>query len=101
LWRRLWLIMLCALVAGGVALAVSFNTPPTYQATSKLLINQARSPADVQYNDILASERTARTYAELMARPSMLAQVFTQLGLDPATIESQISDLRVQAVRDT
>ncbi len=101
LWRRLWLIALCALVAGGVALAVSLNTPPTYQATSKLLINQARSPADVQYNDILASERTARTYAELMARPSMLAQVFTQLGLDPATIESQISDLRVQAVRDT
>jgi non-specific protein-tyrosine kinase len=101
LWRWLWLIVLCAFLGGLSALLVSLNTTPIYEATSKLLINEARSPADVNYNDLLASERSARTYADLMTRDSSLVETFTRLGLDPATIEDQITDLRVTPVRDT
>ena len=104
-WRWLWLVVLCALVAGAAAFLVSLNMTPIYQAASKVMINEARTPAGgvygANYNDILASERVARTYADLMKRDSVMAEAFVQLGLDPALVESQITAVTVSPVRDT
>jgi len=91
---------LCALLAGGVAYLVSRNMTPAYQASSKVMINEART-ASANYNDILTSERVARTYADLMKRTSTLREVFVRLGLDPALAASQIDAVTVTPVRDT
>ena len=100
-WRWLWLVILCALLGGAAAYAVSLNMTPTYQASSKVMINEARTPSAANYNDILASERVARTYADLMTRPSVLEEAFVRLGLDPALGAGQISAVTVSPVRDT
>ncbi|MFN8468107.1 MAG: polysaccharide biosynthesis tyrosine autokinase [Caldilineaceae bacterium] len=100
-WRWLWLVVLCAVVAGAAAFLVSLNMTPIFQAESKVMINEARTPTAANYNDILASERVARTYADLMKRDSVMAEAFVRLGLDPALVKSQITDVTVSPVRDT
>lgn len=100
-WRWLWLVVLCAVIGGAAAFLVSINMTPIYQASSKVMINEARTPTATNYNDILASERVARTYADLMKRDSVMAEAFVRLGLDPALVESQITAVTVSPVRDT
>ena len=101
--RWSWLILLCALIAGAAAYFVSINTTPVYQATSRLMINEARTGGPANYSDILASERSARTYAELLQRSTTLRTALVQLGLDPdaAQVATQITNISVTPVRDT
>jgi non-specific protein-tyrosine kinase len=100
-WRWLWLVVLCALVGGVSAYLVSLGMTPTYQAASKVMINEARTPTSTNYNDILASERVARTYADLMRRETVLAEALVRLGLDPLLADTEISAVTVTPVRDT
>jgi len=98
--RWLWLIVLGTVLAGGTAYVVSKNTTPVYQASTTLLISQARNPTSPDYTAILTSERLAKTYAELLTKRPVLEEVARRLGLElkdgkfPAT-------LNVQPVRDT
>jgi len=98
--RWLWLIVLGTVLAGGTAYVVSKNTTPVYQASTTLLISQARNPTSPDYTSILTSERLAKTYAELLTKRPVLEEVARRLGLElkdgkfPAT-------LNVQPVRDT
>jgi non-specific protein-tyrosine kinase len=100
-WRWLWLVVLCALAGGAAAYLLSLTMTPTYQAAAKVIINEARTPSATNYNDILASERVARTYADLMKRQSVMDEAFVRLGLDPALAESQVTAVTVSPVRDT
>ena len=67
--KWLWLVVLCAVAAGGVAYVVSKKSTPIYQASTKLLVNQASSASQLSpgYTDILSSQQLARTYANLLA----------------------------------
>ena len=97
----LWLLVLAGLLAGVAAYVTSSLTTPIYSSTATILINEARTASSATYQDILTSERVARTYAELMTRQPMLAEVAFQLGLDPETFGKQITDISVTPVRDT
>jgi uncharacterized protein involved in exopolysaccharide biosynthesis len=82
IWRWLWLIIVCALLAGGAAYAVSANTAPVYQSSISLLINQARSGnSSADYSALLTGERLAKTYAELMRKRPVLEAVIANLAL--------------------
>ena len=99
--RWAWLVILCAILAGGVAFLYSMNQTRIYSASSKVLVNEARNPATANYNDILLSERLARTYANLMQRDSTIEDTFVRLGLDPAAVRRQVVSVAVAPVRDT
>jgi len=105
--RWFWLILLCGVVAGASGYGTSLLATPIYQAKSTLLVQQARNPGDVQYNDILASQRIATTYAQLMARQPILERVAAMLGVDIAVVDAKdnsatgVTDIKVAAVRDT
>ena len=99
--RWAWLVILCAIIAGGVAFLYSMNQTRIYSASSKVLVNEARNPATANYNDILLSERLARTYANLMQRDSTIEDTLTRLGLDPAAVRRQVTSVSVAPVRDT
>ena len=73
LLRWWWLILLAGIVAAATAYITSSQLTPIYEATSKVLINQARSPSGSDYTDILTSERIARTYADLSSTLSIYA----------------------------
>ena len=99
--RWAWLVILCAIVAGSVAFLFSMNQTRIYQASSKVLVNEARNPATANYNDILLSERLARTYANLMQRDTTINDTLVRLGLDPAVVRRQVAAISVTPVRDT
>ena len=94
IWRRLWLIALCALLGGAAAYFASSNMTPIYRAQTRLMINEAQSSTTTNYSDILASERSARTYAELLQRGAMLQGAFTRLGLDDEAVAGRAGNRR-------
>lgn len=100
-WRWAWLIILCTALAGIAAYFVSINLSPTYRATARVMINEARNPALATYNDLLTSERSARTYAQLMARPTMLRQTLSQLGMNPDAVGEHLTSVNITPMRDT
>lgn len=99
IWRWLWLIILITLVSGGAAYFLSTVATPIYQARTTLLISEARGTAD--YQDILASERMARTYAELMTQGALLDEVAATLGLTPRIFDGDVTAIRVETIQDT
>ena len=103
IWRRLWLIVLCALLGGAAAYFASSNMTPIYRAQTRLMINEAQSNTSSSYSDILASERAARTYAELLQRGTMLQGALNRLGLDDEALAraGQVTGVTVTPVRDT
>ncbi len=100
LWHWAWLIVLCTLLAAVSAYIASSLAVPVYQATSKLLIDQANNPT-TNYQDIITSERIARTYAELMQREKLLVSLAEKLNVDPKVLMGTLTDIAVTPTRDT
>lgn len=102
IWHWSWLLILCAVAAGAAAYVASTFSTPIYQAASRVLINEARNAGgNANYQDILASQRIATTYAELMTRGPILDSVSSQLGLERTRFNEEVTDISVSAVRDT
>jgi non-specific protein-tyrosine kinase len=94
-----WLMIVCSLLAGGLAFAFSRNSTPVYQASATLMVNQASNPATAAaYSDILTSERLARTYASLLVSRPVLEETARRLGVDVGALQGTIS---VTPVRET
>lgn len=100
IWQWAWLIVLCTLLAGTGAYVFSILSVPVYQASTTLLIDQARNP-NASYQDLLSSERIARTYAELMRRDTTLAEVASEFGVEPEIFDDVLTDISVTPLRDT
>jgi non-specific protein-tyrosine kinase len=97
--KWLWLIVVCALVAGGVAYIVSKRSTPIYQASATLLVSQAANPTNSYgYAEVLTSERLARTYANLLTGWPVLEETAGQVGVKPETLRGAVT---VTPVRDT
>lgn len=100
LWHWGWLLLLCTLLAGAAAYVASTLAVPIYQATATLLVDEARNPT-ASYQDLLTSERIARTYAELMQRETTLAKVAQQFGIELDVLQDALTSIDVTPVRDT
>ncbi len=104
--KWLWLIVLGSVLAGGMAFVVSRNMTPVYQANTTLLITPGGAQGLDNYTNLMASERLARTYAQLVVSPSILQQTYQRVaeiwGAD-ATNRRPLSGFSVSAepVRDT
>ena len=103
--KWLWLVILCAVVAGGMAYIVSKKSTPIYQASTKLLVNQASTASQLSpgYTDILSSQQLARTYANLLADGPVVEGMAQRLGLptDQGSISRLQRDISVAPIRDT
>jgi capsular exopolysaccharide synthesis family protein len=101
IWHWSWLIVLCTVMAGASAYIVSTFSVPVYQASTTLLINQARNPTTTDLADLTTSERIAQTYAQLMKRDTILTEVSDQLKLDKQVFNQTVTGITVTPVRDT
>jgi succinoglycan biosynthesis transport protein ExoP len=81
LWRRLWLIVVGALLLAAVAFAVSSSLAPVYRATVTMQVDQPSS-APLVYASIAAGEDLALTYSELLRTRTLLGMVIDSLGLE-------------------
>jgi capsular polysaccharide biosynthesis protein len=94
-------VIVCGILAAGCAYFISSRTEPVYQAETRVLVNQATSgSAGIEYSDIMANERLARTYSELLKVSPVLETTIEELGL--LMTANDLKDLvQVQMVRDT
>jgi non-specific protein-tyrosine kinase len=103
----LWLIVLAALLAGTSSYIVSrWFVEPVYQASTTLLIQPSNAYGTTEYADIMAGQRAAATYAEIVRSRPMRENALEALGYDitdqEAFREQRIAfDLTVQPLRDT
>ena len=98
--RWLWLIALATVLAAAAAYGISKQIQPTYQSTTRILINQAPASQQTDYTSILTSERLAQTYAQMITAQPILDEVIQNLnlGLTPTKLKEATT---VQLVRDT
>ena len=101
-----WLIILGALLSGGSAFVVSRNMTPVYAVSTTLLVTPGSAQALDNYTSLIASERLAQTYAQLLQSAPILEETYQRLQsqsvADPeaSTAAPQFS-VSAQPVRDT
>jgi polysaccharide biosynthesis transport protein len=81
-WNWAWLLILCALLAGGIIYWTSNRQTRIYQASALILIDSApniQSALDVQ--TLYASQQLAATYAQEMTTTPVLDEVAKRLKL--------------------
>lgn len=98
--RRLWLIILAIALVGGMTYYLSISMTPIYSASATLQIDYGADPRADPYTSVVTSERSAKTYVEMMKSPTLLQEVITALALPFSTAQLQ-SAINVQQVRDT
>ena len=79
--RWLWLILGCSLLGGVIAFAVTSWLPPVYKAATTLLVEPSQDTNLNEYSALMAGERLALTYSQMLKGPLILDKVITQLGL--------------------
>ena len=105
--RWLWLIVLASLLAGVTAYSVSrWLVEPVYSAAVRLVIQPSSSLSGANYTDILAGQRAALTYAEMLKELPLQESALLQLGYTETQIaaftETQFPyEMTVQPMRDT
>ena len=82
LWRRLWLIGLCAVVFAGVALGFGLTRTPLYEANIMILIGQAQGdPADSLYSEVSGLQQLTQTMTEAVNTRPVAAAAIHKLDL--------------------
>ncbi len=83
IWHWAWLIILGAIVAGGVAYLYSRTQTPIYSASARLLIDEAPgSNTGNEYSQLLLEQQMAATYIELILTRPVMEETIERLGLD-------------------
>lgn len=100
LWRRKWLLVLVTLLAVTSGFVISNLMTPVFEASTTLLIDQAPGLQSSEYSAIIASERLARTYAQLLTKRPVTEETLTRLELD-TDLEKTVNGTSVQIIEDT
>jgi capsular exopolysaccharide synthesis family protein len=98
--RWWWLTILLTIAAGATSYAVSRRQPLVYEATTTLMVGQSIQATELTNNDILASERLARTYADIAQRQPVLQSTIETLSLNSTWRELK-KRVTVKPVQDT
>lgn len=77
----LWLILGCTILGGITAFAVTAWLPTVYNATATLLVEPSQDINLSDYSALMAGERLALTYSQMLKGPLILEKVINQLGL--------------------
>lgn len=105
--RWFWLIALVGLLSGASAYAASrWLLAPVYRATVQVVVQPSSSLGGASYQDILAGQRVASTYAEMIKSLPIQEVALRELGYSEEQIalfehESFPYDLTAQPLRDT
>lgn len=98
--RWLWAIIAGSLLVGIVTYLVNINTPPTYRATTRLLIDQAPGSGTNDYAQVLFEQRLATTYVQIIESYPVFEETIQQLSL-PFTANQLAGRVTVSTPEDT
>jgi capsular exopolysaccharide synthesis family protein len=92
--RRQWrLIVVCLLIAVGVAALLTLQVTPRYASTSRLFVSTPGSDTSAAYQGGLFSQQRVASYADLVTGDEIAQRVIDKLGLheSASALSSQIS----------
>jgi non-specific protein-tyrosine kinase len=98
--KRLWLLLLLALLGTGAAVGYSVRQVPQYRTTTTLFLNPAASSPLLPYQSTKTVQSVANTYIEFMRTRSFAGLVAQNSGPD-ITPEQVLAALTTQYVPDT
>ncbi len=85
LWHKAWIIVICVIIAGGVAFWISKHMiTPTYSSSITMYVNNNMETlgTQVNINDINASQELVATCIEILKSDMVLDKVIDRLELD-------------------
>ncbi len=98
LLKRAWLIVLCAVLLGGLALGYTINfVTPMYQATTTLYVNnnteQESTGNKVNSTDLAVALRLVNSYVDIVRREVVMSAVIEKLQMDisPSALRNMVS----------
>ncbi len=98
-WRRLWVIVLVMVLFSGVAVAISRQQTPLYEASVKMLVGREGGITE-NPNDVLGFQQLAMTMAEAVDSRRVAEAAIRQqdLNLSP---EGLLSSLNAEVIPET
>ena len=104
LMRKLWLIVLCAVVTGGAALAYTAGfVTPMYRASISIYVNNSSNGVQggaISSSDLATSQRLVATYIELLKSNTVLDKVTERVGSE-VTAKQLREMISAEAMGDT
>ena len=98
LLKRAWMIVLCAVLIGGLALAYTVNfVTPMYKATTTLYVNNSSEYENngnkVNSTDLAVALRLVNSYVDIVRREVVMSAVIEklQMNISPAALRSMVS----------
>jgi hypothetical protein len=88
LWRRVWVIALCGLLAGAMGFSMAaFFIAPTYSSYIKLYVNNSsfslgNTSFSISSSELTAAQSLVRTYGEILDSRSTLQRVIEKAEVD-------------------
>ena len=95
-----WLFLLCIVAAAGASFAISRSITPVYQSTTTVMVGQNLQNAEPTTGDLLASEKLAQTYGEIVRRQPVLQATIEALSL-PITWQRLRENVSVRLIQGT
>lgn len=102
LMRRIWLILLVAVVTGASAFAFSrFVITPIYESQTQVyILSKQNSTGALTYSDVQLGTQLTKDYAQVVKSRFVIEQVIEQLGLG-LTYDGLVSRVVVETPSDT
>ena len=104
--HKAWLLVLCALVAGGISYFYTANfITPMYRASVSVYVNNSNTqtgsnPSYISGTDLATAQRLVNTYVNIIKSNTVLEKVVEQSGLD-LTAEQIRGMMTAASVEDT
>jgi capsular polysaccharide biosynthesis protein len=97
---RAWILIASGAVAGVAALLASGLLPLTFESHATLIVGQSSGAPPIVYEELLAAQILANTYAELSTTTPVLSAARERAGIS-ISIDELRDHVRVEAVRNS
>src|SRR5205823_3920851 len=103
IWRKLWIVILVPLLAGGIVAGLQLRQPVQYQATATVAVPGVVSGADALYGGTTGNKAFVSNYLAMVESLGIAQQVSKETHVPLADVQSglqatQIGDSGVVAV---
>lgn len=104
LWKRAWLILLCAILAAGLAFfGTLYFVTPKYQANVKMYVNNTSlnvGSVGISVGSLSAAQSLVNTYIEILKTRPVMEDVIERADV-PYSYSSLVSRLQASSVNST
>jgi succinoglycan biosynthesis transport protein ExoP len=99
--QRIWLIIGCTVLVFIAVLIITYFLPPVYEATALMLVKPVQMDSSNVYSDLMAGERLALTYSQMLKGSPVLEEVISELDLKetPVELSKKISTKTIQGTQ--